>query len=68
MSAIEMAIWRRATVLDLANDSIILTDAAGTITYWNRGSERIYGWTKGDALGETSRTPENRFSRIRGAR
>ena len=41
----------QAELLDLANDSIILCDADGTIRYWNRGSERTYGWTKEEAVG-----------------
>ena len=28
----------QAELLEFANDAIILTDAHGTITYWNRGS------------------------------
>ena len=43
---------RMTELLDLANDSIILCDAQGTITYWNRGSQRIYGWTREEALGQ----------------
>ena len=42
----------QAELLDLANDSIILCDADGTIRYWNRGSERTYGWTKEEAVGQ----------------
>ncbi len=42
----------QAELLDLARDSIILCDADGTIRYWNRGSERIYGWTKEEAVGQ----------------
>lgn len=38
-------------LLDLAHDSIILCDANDKITYWNRGSERIYGWMKEEAVG-----------------
>lgn len=38
-------------VLDALNDSVILCDAAGTITYWNDASVRIYGWSKDDAVG-----------------
>ena len=42
----------QAELLDLATDSIILTDATGAITSWNRGSERIYGWTSEEAIGK----------------
>jgi PAS domain S-box-containing protein len=42
----------QAELLDLANDSIILCDADGTIRYWNRGSERTYRWTKEEAVGQ----------------
>ena len=41
-----------AELLDRAHDSVILTDAVGTILSWNRGSERIYGWTREEALGQ----------------
>jgi two-component system cell cycle sensor histidine kinase/response regulator CckA len=34
-----------------SHDSVILCDRDGTITYWNRGSQRIYGWSKEEALG-----------------
>ena len=39
-------------LLDRAYDSVILTDAEGTILSWNRGSERIYGWPREEALGQ----------------
>ena len=42
----------QAELLDLASDSIILCDAEGKITYWNHGSERIYGWRADEALGK----------------
>jgi PAS domain S-box-containing protein len=42
----------QAELLDVANDAIILTDAHGTITYWNQGACRTYGWEKKDALGQ----------------
>ena len=38
-------------VLDAVNDSVIFCDAAGTITYWNQASVRLYGWSKEEALG-----------------
>lgn len=42
----------QAELLDVANDAIILTDPHGTITYWNRGACRTYGWEKTEALGQ----------------
>jgi PAS domain S-box-containing protein len=42
----------QAELLDVANDAIILTDAHGTITYWNQGACRTYGWEEKDALGQ----------------
>ena len=43
---------KRAALLDLANDAIFVTDLDGTITYWNRGAERLYGWTAAEAQGK----------------
>ncbi len=39
-------------LLEFAHDAVILTDGHGTITYWNRGASRTYGWDKEDALGQ----------------
>jgi PAS domain S-box-containing protein len=33
-------------------DSVVLCDRDNAITYWNSGSERIYGWCKKEALGQ----------------
>ena len=44
----------KATLLDLANDAIFIkTKTAGdAISYWNKGAERLYGWTASEALGQ----------------
>lgn len=39
-------------LLDLAKDAVILTDATGTIIYWNEGACRTYGWEKVEAIGQ----------------
>jgi len=43
----------KATLLDFANDAIFVKTAAGTISYWNQGAERLYGWTMSEALGHS---------------
>ncbi len=40
-------------MLDLASDALIVRDMDGTINYWTQGAERMYGWTKKEALGES---------------
>ncbi|MFZ6183613.1 PAS domain S-box protein [Nannocystis pusilla] len=42
---------RLAELLDLTHDAIITRTIGGTITYWNRGAERLYGHECGAAMG-----------------
>ncbi len=46
------ALRAQAELLELARDGVILVDHAGVILSWNRGAERIYGWTREDAVGK----------------
>jgi len=44
----------QAALLDLARDAIIVTDMRGTVRYWNRGAERLHGWTRDEVLGRST--------------
>jgi PAS domain S-box-containing protein len=44
----------QAQILDLANDTIFVRDSQDRIVYWNRGAERVYGWTKDEAMGQVT--------------
>jgi len=45
-------IQKQAALLDLALDAICVTDTEQRIRYWNKGAERLYGWTAGEAAGK----------------
>ncbi len=51
LEALRQKLREQAELLDLTHDSIVVTDGAGTINSWNRGAERIYGWTWEEAIG-----------------
>ena len=51
--AAERALFDQASLLDLAHDAILVWDAGHVITFWNRGAERTYGFTRGEAVGRT---------------
>lgn len=36
-----------------APDAIVYADAAGVIRFWNRGAERIFGFTAAEAVGQS---------------
>jgi two-component system CheB/CheR fusion protein len=49
--ASERTLRRLATVVRDSRDSITVVDAEGTIVEWNRGAQRMYGFTEGEAVG-----------------
>jgi PAS domain S-box-containing protein len=45
---------RQAQLLDQAYEPILVRDHRDRIVYWNKGAERLYGWTAAEALGRIS--------------
>lgn len=50
----QAAARERERLLDLTHDTIFVRDMDDVITYWNRGAEGLYGWTRDEAIGKVS--------------
>src|SRR5207245_11348215 len=46
----EERIREQAALLDKARDAICVTDMEQRILYWNKGAERLYGWSAQEAV------------------
>ena len=42
----------QAALIDIATDAILVRDLENRICFWNKGAQRIYGWSRQDALGQ----------------
>ena len=51
--AAALTLREQASLLDITHDAIVARDLNDVITYWNRGAEQLYGWSREDALGKT---------------
>ncbi|SKA98019.1 PAS domain S-box-containing protein [Prosthecobacter debontii] len=49
----EEKLREQATLLDKAQDAILVRDLNHNILYWNRSAERMYGWTSEEAVGSS---------------
>jgi len=61
-------IAEQAELLDKARDAITVRELEGKLLYWNKGAERIYGWTSQEAVGrnvlEILRTDPEKFEEL----
>jgi PAS domain S-box-containing protein len=45
----------QAALLDQAQDAILVRDLEDNILFWNKGAQRIYGWTAEEAVGQDAK-------------
>jgi PAS domain S-box-containing protein len=51
----EERVRQQAKLLDQAQDAIMVRNLDQIIEFWNKGAERIYGWTAEEAIGKDAR-------------
>ncbi len=51
LGRVQSGIREQAALLDKTQDAIIQEDLEERIIFWNRGAERLYGWTSQEAVG-----------------
>jgi PAS domain S-box-containing protein len=51
----EQKIREQAALLEIATDAIYVRDLHDEILFWNQGAERLYGWSKQEAIGRNAR-------------
>ncbi|MER3477778.1 MAG: hybrid sensor histidine kinase/response regulator, partial [Leptolyngbya sp. ERB_1_2] len=49
----EQKIREQAALLDIATDAILVRDLNHRILFWNKGAERLYGWSEEEMVGNT---------------
>lgn len=55
LDAAASRVREQAALLDAAHDAIFVRQLDHRVTYWNRGAERLYGWTADEIIGRSTR-------------
>ncbi|HYM08916.1 MAG TPA: PAS domain S-box protein, partial [Terriglobales bacterium] len=53
---VERDLQQQTTLIQLAQEAILVRDPHGTILKWNAGAAELYGWTEAEAIGKVSHT------------
>ena len=48
----QLEIRKQAALINLSPDGILVRDLEGTITFWSKGAEKMYGWKRKEAIGQ----------------
>jgi PAS domain S-box-containing protein len=48
----EEELRQKTELVDLSREAIFVTDHQGKIVLWNRGAEKVYGWSQAEAQGK----------------
>ena len=49
----ELKAKEQADLLDITHEAIFVRDITDKISFWNKGADELYGWTKKEARGKT---------------
>jgi len=52
----EQTLRKQASLIDLSPNAILVRQLDGTITFWSKGAETLYGWKKEESIGQKSNT------------
>jgi len=52
LNVLERQAKAQTEIIDHIQDSVIVMDLAGFITSWNKGAERLFGYSAGEAVGQ----------------
>jgi len=47
-------VFNQAALIDLSPDGIFVRDLNGTIRFWSKGAQKLYGWSKEEAVGKNA--------------
>ena len=55
LNAVHGRLAEQASLLDKAQDAIVVRDLSHRVTYWNKSAERLYGWSAAEVLDTVAR-------------